>query len=76
MVKKFFNIIFLSIILFVTYVATSYAGTGATTVYKVTMRKVEFCTNSTGVTDCKNAVIIGSGDKVVDIAAVDAGAGL
>jgi hypothetical protein len=37
------------------------------------MRKVELCTASTGVTSCENAVIIGSGDKVVDIAAVSAG---
>ena len=38
------------------------------------MRKVELCTGSTGVDNCDNAVVIGSGDKVIDIAAVDAGA--
>ena len=38
------------------------------------MRKVEFCTGSTGVTNCDDAVTIGSGDTVVDIASVDAGA--
>ena len=38
------------------------------------MKKVELCTGSTGVDNCDNAVVIGSGDKVIDIAAVDAGA--
>ena len=51
----------------------SYSATGAADVYKVTMRKVELCTGSTGVTNCENAVVIGSGDKVVDIASVSAG---
>ena len=48
--------------------------TGAADVYKVTMRKVELCTGSTGVSSCDNAVVIGTGDKEVDIASVDAGA--
>ena len=50
-------------------------------VYKVTMRKVELCTgstpNSSDMTDaatCLKPVVIGSGDKVVDIAGVGAGA--
>ena len=52
----------------------SNAADGSAAVYKVTMRKVELCTASTGVTNCDNAVVIGSGDKVVDIASVAAGA--
>ena len=60
----------------VLFIANSYAVKGAATIYKVTMRKVELCTGSTGVDNCDNAVqlVIGSGDKVIDIAAVDAGA--
>ena len=55
------------------FINKSYSATGAADVYKITMRKVELCTGSTGVTNCDNAVVIGSGDKVVDIAAVSAG---
>ncbi len=66
-------IIIINLIL-ISYVAQSYAGNGKAAVYKVTMRKVEMCTGSTGVTSCDNAVVIGSGDTVVDIASVDAGA--
>ena len=63
---KYFNFIFFSVY--------AYAVTGAADVYKVTMRKVELCTGSTGVSSCDNAVVIGTGDKEVDIASVDAGA--
>ena len=49
------------------------AATGDAAVYKITMRKVELCTGSTGVTSCTGAVVVGSGDKVVDIASVSAG---
>jgi hypothetical protein len=38
------------------------------------MRKVELCTASTGVTSCEGAVTIGTGDRTLDIAAVDEGA--
>ena len=61
-------------LILISYVAASYAGSGSAAVYKVIMRKVEFCTGSTGVTNCDDAVTIGSGDTVVDIASVDAGA--
>ena len=55
-------------------------ATGNADVYKVTMRKIELCTGYTVVdfdnvhTDdaCHNAVVLGSGDKVVDIASVNA----
>jgi len=73
--KRFFAFIFLVKFLLVLFVANSYAATvkGAASVYKVTMKKVELCTGSTGVTVCTGAVVIGEGEKVVDIAAVDAG---
>ena len=72
--KRFFAFIFLVKLLLVLFIANSYAVKGAATVYKVTMRKVELCTGSTGVDNCDNAVVIGDSDKVIDIAAVDAGA--
>ena len=72
--KRIFAFIVLVKLLLVLFIANSYAVKGAATVYKVTMRKVELCTGSTGVDNCDNAVVIGSGDKVIDIAAVDAGA--
>ena len=74
--KNFFAFIVLVKFLLVLFITYSNAATvkGAASVYKVTMRKVEMCTSSTGVTDCGNALVIGEGTKVVDIAAVDAGA--
>ena len=72
--KRFFAFIFLVKLLLVLFIANSYAVKGAATVYKVTMRKVELCTGSTSVDNCDGAVVIGSGDKQIDIAAVDAGA--
>ena len=74
--KKIFAFIVLVKLLLVLFIASSNAATvkGAASVYKVTMKKVELCTASTGVTVCTGAVVIGSGAKVVDIAAVDAGA--
>ena len=72
--KRFFAFIVLVKLLLVLFIANSYAAKGAATVYKVTLRKVELCTGSTSVTNCDGSVTIGSGDKVIDIAAVDAGA--
>ena len=72
--KRSFAFIFLVKLLLVLFIANSYAVKGAATVYKVTMRKVELCTGSTSVTNCDGSVTIGEGDKVIDIAAVDAGA--
>ena len=62
-------------------IAIAATGTGNTDVYKVIMRKVELCTGYTVVdfddvntaAACQNAVVIGSGDKEVDIASVGAG---
>ena len=71
--KNFFGFIVLVKLLLVLFISNSYAVLGAATIYKVTMKKVELCTASTAVTDCQNAVVIGSGVKEVDIAAVTAG---
>ena len=70
---RFVKIFVATISFLVCFVVSSYAATGSASVYKVTMRKVELCTASTGVASCENAVVIGTGDKVVDIAAVSAG---
>ena len=47
--KKF---LFTFCIIFLISITNSFAETGAADVYKVTMRKVEFCTGSTGVGVC------------------------
>ena len=74
--KRFFAFIVLVKLLLVLFITNSNAATvkGAASVYKVTMKKLELCTASTGVTVCTGAVVIGEGAKVVDIASVDAGA--
>jgi len=74
--KNIFKIIVLAKIMLIMLIVNSYAAstTGAADVYKVTMKKVELCTASTGVTVCTGAVVIGEGAQVVDIAAADAGA--
>ena len=74
--KKFFAFIVLVKLLLVLFITSSNAATvkGAASVYKVTMKKVELCTASTGVTVCTGAVVIGEGEQVVDVASVDAGA--
>ena len=74
--KRFFAFIVLVKSLLVLFITISNAATvkGAASVYKVTMKKLELCTASTGVTVCTGAVVIGEGAKVVDIASVDAGA--
>ena len=72
--NKLFKIVISNILILFFLSVSAYAVTGAADVYKVTMRKVELCTGSTGVSSCDNAVVIGTGDKEVDIASVDAGA--
>ena len=72
MYKIFKFIFFITFTLWI-FISKSHSATGAADVYKITMRKVELCTASTGITNCENAVVIGSGDKVVDIASVTAG---
>ena len=86
MKRLFSNLIILTILILncnIVYAAHggNHAAKGDADVYKVTMRKVELCEGYTVVdfddvgTDaaCKNAVTIGSGDLVVDIASVSAG---
>ena len=72
--NKLFKIVISNILILFFLSVSAYAVTGAADVYKVTMRKVELCTGSTGVSSCDNAVVIGTGDKEVDIASVSAGA--
>jgi len=74
--KIFFAFIVLVKLLLVLFITSSNAATvkGPASVYKVTMKKLELCTSSTGVTDCGDAVVIGKGLATVDIAAADAGA--
>ena len=74
--NKLFKIIIIAKFLLLVFVTNSYSAsaTGAPTVYKVIMKKVELCTASTGVTSCEGAVVIGTGNKTVDIAAVGEGA--
>ena len=71
---KIFKLLFFIKFSLLIFISNSLSATGAADVYKITMRKVELCTASTGVTSCENAVVIGSGDKVIDIASVNAGA--
>ena len=72
---RFTKILVLNFLIFIAFIFSSYANVkGKADLYKVTMRKVELCTASTGVTSCENAVVIGSGDRTIDIAAVGEGA--
>ena len=67
--------IIISFLIFIGLTISALASaTGPAEVYKVTMRKVELCTGSTSLTNCANSVTIGTGDQVVDIAAVGQGA--
>ena len=74
--KKILNLIFLALFIFIGSMVHSFAAgaKGAATVYKVTMKKVELCTASADIDDCENSVTLGTGDKVIDIASVAAGA--
>ena len=81
MLKLFKTTLFIFMFVLCNKIAIAATGTGNTDVYKVTMRKVELCTGYTVVdfddvntaAACHNAVVIGSGDKEVDIASVGAG---
>ena len=72
-----FTIFFLSL----SSISYSATGSGPASVLKVIMKKMELCTGYTGgdfnniLTNdfCHNPVVIGSGDKEVDIASVGAG---
>ena len=70
MIKK----IIISFFILIGFTVSALASAvGPAAVYKVTMKKVELCTSSTSVTNCANSVVIGTGDKEVDIAAVGSG---
>ena len=72
---RLIKILVLNFFFFTAYILPLYASVlGNADVYKVTMRKLEFCTGSNDVTDCSDAIVVGSGDVQVDIAGVDAGA--
>ena len=71
----------ISLLNFQTIQAADNENYGQSAVLKITMRKVELCTGFQGgdfdnvLTEafCNDPVVVGSGDKVVDIASVDAG---
>ena len=83
--KKIFSLILstllISLLNFQTIQAADNENYGQSEVLKITMRKVELCTGFQGgdfdnvLTEafCNDPVVVGSGDKVVDIASVDAG---
>ena len=80
--KNLKKLIFSVVLIYVVSTAFALADhkSGHAHVYKVTMRKVELCTasspnkdNMTNAATCSNPVVIGSGDRVVDIAGVGAG---
>ena len=74
-------IIFTTFFLGLSSISYSATGSGPASVLKVIMKKMELCTGYTGgdfnniLTNdfCHNPVVIGSGDKEVDIASVGAG---
>mgnify|MGYP001157104404 CR=1 FL=1 len=70
--KKVYIILFSVLFLLVT--KNAFAAKGKAAVYKVTMNEAALCTGNSSGTTCDGKVTVGSGDKVVDIAAVDAGA--
>ena len=78
--KKLF-ILFIIYSLGLVNISYSATGSGPASVLKVTMKKMELCTGFTGgdfnniLTNdfCHDPVVIGSGDKEVDIASVGAG---
>ncbi len=63
----------MGIIPLVSLVHNAYAAKGYAKVYKVTLKKVELCTASTGVDSCEDHLTLGSGDKEINIASVNAG---
>ena len=62
-----------SLFLLITISTNLYAAKGKAVVYKVTMKQAALCTGKGSGTTCLGKVIIGTGDKEVDVAAVGAG---
>ena len=61
-------------VLFLLVAKNAFAAKGKAAVYKVTMNEAALCTGNSSGTTCDGKVTIGSGDKTIDIASVDAGA--
>ena len=71
MIKK----IIISFLIFIGLTVSALANaSGPVAVLKVTLKKLELCSGSTSVTDCTGSVTVGTGTKVIDIAAADVGA--
>ncbi len=78
------RLILIIFITFLTFINSTFAatGTGDAEVFKVTMKKMELCTgyqggdfhNITNNSFCNDPVVLGTGEQVVDIASVNAGA--
>ena len=72
---KLIKLIFLSFLFIATYLSSAIAGTGAASVYKIIMHKVEMCETGSTIGECVNGVTIGSGQSsLIDIASTTAGA--
>ena len=75
----FLKLVISSLMLLVSFTAAfANGGTGKATKYEVTMLKLELCTDAPLATEfdttCIGAVVVGTGNKVFDIASVNVGA--
>ena len=75
----FLKLVISSLMLLVSFTAAfADGGTGKATKYEVTMLKLELCTDAPLATEfdttCIGAVVVGTGNKVFDIASVNVGA--
>jgi hypothetical protein len=75
----FLKLLISSLMLLVSFTAAfANGGTGKATKYEVTMLKLELCTDAPLATEfdttCIGAVVVGTGNKVFDIASVNVGA--
>jgi hypothetical protein len=75
MINRILKLIF-SITFIIGFSLNAYAATGAASVYKITISKVELCETGSTISNCLNPIdiTIGGGVADVDIAAVTAGA--
>ena len=75
MINRILKLIF-SITFIIGFSLNVYAATGAASVYKITISKVELCETGSTISNCLNPIdiTIGGGIADVDIAAVTAGA--
>tara|TARA_B100001027_G_C16255783_1_gene326832 strand:- start:247 stop:1038 length:792 start_codon:yes stop_codon:yes gene_type:complete len=71
---KIFKTFLIVISLVILKINNVYAVNAAADVYKITMKKIEFCTGSTGVDVCTNSVTVADTELEIDIASVSAGA--